>query len=138
MKSKGKLVNGLPRWTWLILGMALLYIVPSLVLEIVYGHSYSFMTMTDRWVPDGNGGWKAEGIPDHRRPSQPSVNIPLFLCLVPIVLPIVLVVLYLASPLSQFVEKEADYKATKYNPEEYRPKFVEEMPELEDEENGTK
>jgi hypothetical protein len=113
--------------------------MPALMLEISYGSSYNFLSIDNHWVPDGNGGWKAEGFPQDRRPSSPSENIPLVLKLTPFVLPVLLIALYLLSPLSQFIEKEADYKATKYNPEEYRPAFVEKMPELDDEEqNSTK
>ncbi len=124
----------MPRWLWLIIGVLLLYLIPSFMLELSYGKSYGFLSYSDCWVPDGNGGWKADGFPDHRRPSEPSVNVPFFLHIVPFVLPMLLIALFLASPLSQFVEKEVDYKATKYDPEEYRPDFVDEMPETVDEE----
>ncbi len=122
----------MPRWLWLIIALALLYVMPSLILHVIYGPSYGFLSFSDRWAPDGNGGWKAEGFPDQRRPTTPSVIVPFFLRIVPVVLPMLLIVLYIASPLSQYVEQEPNYKATKYNPEEYRPDFVEEMPELED------
>jgi len=122
----------MPRWLWLILGLALLFVIPALILHITYGPSYGFLSYDDHWVPDGNSGWKAEGFPDHRRPSESSVNVPFFLRLVPVVLPILLIVLFIASPLSHYVDREPNYKATNYNPEEYYPEFVEEMPELED------
>ncbi len=123
----------MPRWLWLIIGLALLYLIPSLILHVTYGPSYGFLSFDDCWVPDESGGWKAEGFPDHRRPSEPSVNIPFFLRLAPIVLPVLLVVLFIASPLSNYVEREPNYKPTKYDPEEYHPDFVEEMPETVDE-----
>lgn len=133
-----QVVSHIPRWLWLILGVVLLYFAPAVLLEIAYGPSYQLFSLDNHWVPDDNGGWKAEGIPDERRPSAASEKIPLFLKVMPFVLPILLIALYLISPLSQLVEREGDYRATKYNPEEYRPTFVEEMPELEDEENTPK
>ncbi|MGH8016062.1 MAG: hypothetical protein ACREBV_07725, partial [Candidatus Zixiibacteriota bacterium] len=109
--------NHLPRWTWLILGVLLLYFAPALLLELSYGPSYNLISFDNHWVPDGHGGWKAVGFPDHRRPSVPSENIPLFMRIVPILLPLLSVLLYCISPLSKYVEKEADYKPTKYSPE---------------------
>jgi hypothetical protein len=108
------------------------------MLEISYGPSYNFLSLDNHWVPDGSGGWKAEGFPIERRPDVKSDNIPILLRAMPFVFPILLIALYLLSPLAQLVEKEESYKPTEYKPEDYRPTFVEEMPELEDEQDTLK
>jgi len=124
----------IPKWTWLLAGVFLLHFVPALFLEISYGPSYNFMSIDNRWAPNDSGGWKAIGFPQTIRPSEPSVNVPLFLRIIPFVLPALLVLLFLTGPLSKYAEKEADFGPSKYNPEEYKPEFIDEMPKLEDEE----
>ena len=88
----------------LLAGVILLYLLPSLVLQAVYGPSYGFLSGEDYWEPDGAGGWKAHGEPGDPPPSEPSVNVPLGVRYVPIFLPAELLFLFLFTPLSRHVD----------------------------------
>ena len=88
----------------LLTGVILLYLAPSLVLEIVYGPSYTFPPSEDYWKPDGNAGWVAHGSPSGEPPDQPSVKVPLALHYVPLFLPALLLVLFLFGPWSRYMK----------------------------------
>lgn len=90
----------------LLSGVVLLYLVPSLVLQAVYGDSYGFWSGEDCWQPDGAGGWVKHGQPDGPPPAEPSQNVPLLLHYVPIFLPAALLVVFLFTPLSRKLEKK--------------------------------
>jgi len=75
---------------YLLLAAALLYLVPSLILEAVYGPSYGFLSGEDCWMADGEGGWVRHGNPDHPPPQHSSVNVPAYARGIPVVLPIML------------------------------------------------
>jgi len=123
------------RWLLLILGVIVLFLIPSLILQFVYGPSYGFLSYNNHWVPDGQGGWQAKGFPDTFRPSAPSVNVPLFLRIIPFALPLLLILLYIISPLSQYVEREPDFKSGEYKPDKYYPEYEEPEPDDEFAEN---
>ena len=79
------------RWLLLILGVIILYLVPSLLLQAVYGDSYGFMAPDNSWTADGQGGWKMKGFPDSPIPAEPSLNVPIFLQIAPFLLPLLLI-----------------------------------------------
>ncbi len=112
------------RWVLLILAAVFLYLIPALILQLTYGPSYGLLSFNDNWVPDGNGGWKAEGFPGTFRPSQPSVNVPIFLKLIPVTLPVLLILLLFLNPLSRYVDKEPGFGTKLYQPDKYQPKFI--------------
>lgn len=114
----------LMRWALLFLGILLLYFIPAVILQLTYGPSYGMLSFNNHWIPDGNSGWKAEGFPGTFRPSQPSVNVPVFLGLIPVILPILLVLLLFLNPLSRYVDKEPGFETKQYQSEKYQPKFI--------------
>lgn len=87
----------------LILAIGLLYLLPSVALQAIYGPSFGFMSGEDSWVPDGSGGWSQHGNPTGSAPVQPSVNVPIMVRYIPIFLPAALLVLFMFTPLSRFV-----------------------------------
>lgn len=111
------------RWLLLIMGLILLYLVPSLPLQAVYGDSYGFMALDDCWSPDGQGGWQMKGFPDTPMPTEPSINVPVFLQIVPFILPLLLLLLFLLSPLSSFMDREPEYDISKFESEKCYPEF---------------
>jgi hypothetical protein len=115
----------MPRWLLLILGVLILYLVPSLILESVYGPSYSLVFGDNCWIPDGQGGWQPKGFPDKQRPTVASENIPFFIEALPFFLPLLLILLFLLSPLAQFVEREPRFNQGNYASEKYEASFVE-------------
>lgn len=115
----------MPRWLLLILGVLVLFLAPSLVLKAVYGRSYEIVPSDNCWVPDGQNGWEAKGFPIERRPQLPSENVPFLLKVMPIVFPFLLILLFLLSPLAQYLDREPDYRPGKYQSEKYQAKFVE-------------
>ena len=112
------------RWLLLFLGALLLYFTPAVTLQLTYGPSYGILSFDNHWVPDGNGGWRAEGFPGTFRPSQPSVNVPVFLRLIPVILPVLLILLLFLNPLSRYVDKEPDFETKQFQSEKYEPKFI--------------
>ena len=112
------------RWSLLILGALLLYLIPAVTLQLNYGPSYGILSFNDHWVPDTHGGWKAEGFPGTFRPSEPSVNMPIFLRLIPVILPVLLVLLLFLNPLSRYVDKEPGFETKQFQSEKYAPKFI--------------
>ena len=89
---------------WLLIAIILLYLVPSLVLQAIYGPSYGFLAGEDCWVPDGQGGWVEHGSPAGPPPAQPSVEVPIMVRYIPIFLPALLLILFLFTPLSRKLE----------------------------------
>lgn len=92
----------------LLIGIILLYLIPSMVLQGIYGPSYGFLSGEDSWIPDGNGGWKKHGEPNSPAPQQPSVNIPIYVRYIPIFLPGLLLILFLFTPLAKSLESPSE------------------------------
>jgi hypothetical protein len=88
----------------LLAGIIVLYLASSLVMHVIYGPSFPFLSSEDCWVPDGQGGWMAHGHPSDPAPAQPSVNVPLLLNYVPIFLPGILLILFTLTPLRKRLE----------------------------------
>ncbi len=82
-------------------GVIILYLVPSLILQGVYGQSYGFMSGENSWSPDGHGGWTKQGSPDSPAPTGASVNVPVAVRYIPIFLPAILLILFLFTPLGR-------------------------------------
>jgi hypothetical protein len=93
----------------LLAAIIVLYLVPSLILQVVYGPSFGFMSGEDSWVSDGHGGWAKHGNPADPAPADPSVEVPVGVRYIPIFLPAALLVLFLFTPLGRKLEppKEA-------------------------------
>jgi len=89
----------------LLLGIIILYLLSSLVLQGIYGPSYGFLAGEDSWVPDGQGGWVRHGNPASPQPEVPSVDVPLMVRYVPIFVPALLLVLFMFTPLRKYVDR---------------------------------
>jgi len=89
------------RSVYLLVGVVLLYLAPSLVLKAVYGPSYVFPPSEDCWLPDGDGGWVKHGFPSGEQPEVPSVEVPMVLQYVPLFLPALLLILFLFGPMKR-------------------------------------
>ncbi len=89
----------------LLIGVILLYLIPSLILDAVYGPSYGFLAGEDCWEPDGKGGWVTHGQPTGQPPDEPSVIVPLSLYYIPILLPAALLILFMFTPLSRYIDR---------------------------------
>lgn len=87
-----------------LIAIVLLFLIPSLILQGIYGPSYGFLSGEDYWQPDGSGGWVKHGQPDGPPPDQPSVNVPIWVRYVPILLPGLVLFLFLFTPLSRRLE----------------------------------
>lgn len=85
----------------LLAGVIILYLVPSLILQGVYGPSYGFMSGDNYWSPDGKGGWMKHGAPDTPAPVEASVDVPVAVRYIPIFLPAILLILFLFTPLGR-------------------------------------
>jgi hypothetical protein len=83
------------KYTLLLLVAAILFVVPSLILDEVYGPSYDFLSGEDCWVADGNGGWVKHGNPADPPPQDTSVEVPLYLRSIPVALPILFLIVFL-------------------------------------------
>jgi len=100
--------------------LVVLYLGPSLILQGVYGDSFGFLSGENCWKPDGYGGWREHGHPTDPMPVEPSVNVPLLLLYLPILLPGLLLATILLTPLSRKLddptgsqaEEEADTGTT--------------------------
>ena len=88
----------------LLIVVILLYLIPSLILQAVYGPSYGFLSGEDRWQPDGSGGWVKHGHPADPAPTEPSVLVPIGVRYIPIFLPALVLILFLFTPLSRKLE----------------------------------
>ena len=83
------------KYTFLLLVATILFVVPSLILDAVYGPSYDFLSGEDCWVLDGNGGWVKHGNPADPPPQDLSVKVPFYLRCIPIALPVLLLIGFL-------------------------------------------
>jgi len=90
----------------LLLAMTALFLVPSLVIKAVYGPSYWFWEGENRWVPDGAGGWTAQGDPEEPLPLTASEEVPLLLQYLPIVLPAILLVVFMFTPAARHTDPD--------------------------------
>jgi hypothetical protein len=88
----------------LLAGIILLYLIPSMALQAIYGPSYGFLSGEDCWNADGHGGWVKHGNPSDPMPSQPSRDIPPLVRYIPIFLPAALLILFYLTPLSKKLE----------------------------------
>ncbi len=89
----------------LLIGIVLLYVLTSLVLQAIYGPSYGFLAGEDCWLPDDHGGWVKHGQPTEPRPAVPSVQVPILVRYLSIFLPALLLILFIFSPLRKHLEK---------------------------------
>ncbi|UCC44171.1 MAG: hypothetical protein JSU65_13825 [Candidatus Zixiibacteriota bacterium] len=89
---------------YLLAGVIALYLLLSLLMAALYGPSYGFLQGEDSWVPDGSGGWAKHGSPDGPPPDEASVNVPIMIRYVPILIPGLLLVLFLFTPLRRLIE----------------------------------
>ena len=86
-----------------------LYFISSFVLNQTYGDSYLMFPSEDSWIPDSAGGWEKHGEPSEPMPENASINVPLILRYVPFLLPGFVLILFLFTPLSRYLEsKPAD------------------------------
>jgi len=88
----------------LLIAIFLLYLVPSMILQTIYGPSYGFLSGEDCWQPDDSGGWVKHGDPIGPPPTEPSVLVPIGVRYIPIFLAAVVLVLFLFTPLSKKLE----------------------------------
>ena len=100
----------------LLIALVLLYLVPSLILQGVYGPSYGFLAGDNRWEPDGVGGWVMRGEPSEPMPEEPSEYISIWLLYLPIFLPAFVLILFLFTPLSRKLEPAS--KESESSPEQ--------------------
>ncbi|MBU8933302.1 MAG: hypothetical protein KOO62_04775 [candidate division Zixibacteria bacterium] len=92
----------------LLVALIGLYLALSLILHVVYGPSFGFLAGEDCWIPDGDGGWMAHGIPDSIAPDSPSMNVPLLLRYLPIYVPGLILAMFMFTPLRRFIESKPD------------------------------
>jgi hypothetical protein len=90
-----------------LIAVVLLFLIPSLILEAIYGPSYGFLAGEDCWQPDGSGGWVKHGQPSMPPPDEPSVEVPMGVRYIPIFLPGLLLFLFLFTPLSRHIDTPA-------------------------------
>jgi hypothetical protein len=86
-----------------VVAIVLLFLIPALILRAIYGPSYYFLSGEDCWMPDGTGGWtKHSGAGFEAPPPQePSINIPLVVMYIPVLLPGLLTAFILCMFLSK-------------------------------------
>ena len=90
----------------LLIGVIILFAIPSMVLKSIYGPSYTIFSGEDSWVPDNAGGWQAHGQPSGSPPDETSVTVPIAVRYIPILLPALLMILFMFTPLSRIVDKQ--------------------------------
>ncbi|MHC4648127.1 MAG: hypothetical protein ACYTBJ_21920 [Planctomycetota bacterium] len=61
-------------------------LIPAVILRTIYGPSYYYLSGEDCWMPDGDGGWVKHGVPGSPPPDEPSVNIPVPIMYIPVLL----------------------------------------------------
>jgi hypothetical protein len=83
------------KYAFLLLVAAILFVVPLVIFDDVYGPSYDFLSGEDCWVADGNGGWVKHGNPADPPPRDFSVKVLLYLRCIPIAMPILLLIGFL-------------------------------------------
>ncbi len=103
-----------------LFAVVLLYLIPSLILQGIYGPSFGFWAGEDSWVPDGKGGWVEHGHPSTPPPDEPSVEVPIWVRYIPIFLPGLLLFLFLFTPLTRYIETRPA-KTEQEEPEEESP-----------------
>lgn len=74
------------------------------VLHAYYGDSYPFPPSEDSWMPDGNGGWTQHGHPSAPMPVGESVVPPLITYYLPFLIPGILLILFMFTPLGKILE----------------------------------
>jgi hypothetical protein len=82
------------KYALLMLVAVILFVVPSLILDAVYGPSYGFLSGEDCWVADGSGGRVKHGNPDDPPPQPASVNVSCFERSIPVALPILYLIVF--------------------------------------------
>ncbi len=105
----------------LLMALILLYLVPSLILKAAYGPSYSVWQGENCWLSDQSGGWVRHGEPVDPMPTQPSVNIPTYQQYVPIFLPMLVLILFLFTPLSRLLQDKHMDEDMEEEPEQEKP-----------------
>ncbi|MBN1212182.1 MAG: hypothetical protein JXA92_06345 [candidate division Zixibacteria bacterium] len=113
----------------LLIVVILLYLATSLILSAVYGPSFGFLSGEDSWNPDGRGGWVKHGSPSGPPPPEPSVNIPIPVRYLPIFLPGLVLILFLFTPLSKYVDKIEKPAGPKPGEPVYDEATAEELPD---------
>ena len=104
-----------------LIAIILLFLIPSFVLQGVYGPSYGFLAGEDYWQPDGSGGWIQHGQPASPPPAQPSVDVPIWARYIPILLPGLVLFLFLFTPLSRRLEGPLPPKEPSEQPDDEAP-----------------
>ncbi len=86
-----------------VVAIVLLFLIPALILRAIYGPSYYFLSGHHCWMPDGNGGWVKHGpmLPNGTEPQEPSINIPLVVMYIPVLLPGLLTAFIICMSLSK-------------------------------------
>ena len=84
-----------------IVAIILLFLIPALTLRAVYGPSYYFLSGEDCWMPDGTGEWTKHGVPAGPPPQEASINIPLVVMYIPVLLPGLLTAFIICMSLSK-------------------------------------
>lgn len=103
-----------------LLILILLYLIPALSLKAVYGPSYNLLLTEDEWKPDGQGGWIKVGEPSSPPPTETSVRVPFVLQYVPILLPGLVLIVVLLTPLSRVLEaKKEDTPPVEVLPDDF-------------------
>ncbi len=78
--------------------LAALYLIPSAILQGIYGPSYGFLAGENCWVPDGEGDWTERGTPVDPKPDEASVDVPIGVRYIPIFLPGLALILVMFGP----------------------------------------
>jgi len=106
----------------LLTGVVVLYLAVSLALYGVYGASYGLFEGADRWVPDGSGGWLAQGEPSDPPPAEVSVEVPMAVQYLPIFIPALFLAVFLFTPLRRLLESPQPTEDSDVPPDaEYPP-----------------
>lgn len=84
--------------------LVILYLGTSFTVESLYGPSYGALEGENHWRPDGNGGWVAQGKPTGPKPAQASEVVPLIALYLPILVPGLVLILFMFTPLRRFTE----------------------------------
>ncbi len=90
-----------------VVAIVLLFLIPALILRAIYGPSYYFLSGHHCWMPDGNSGWVKHGpmLPNSTKPQEPSINIPLVVMYIPVLLPGLLTAFVLCMSLSKIFKR---------------------------------
>jgi hypothetical protein len=63
-----------------------MFVISILILRTIYGPSYYFLSGEDCWMPDSHGGWVKHGVPYEPPPKETSINIPILVMYIPVIL----------------------------------------------------